>query len=105
MDSIEALARQLLGQPVEGEVERPDYSRLQRFLKTRQGQEAARSAIDRLVFNYNVGIQDSIPAHQQIVKSLEAIMSGASGYQDEISATDPINIAPAQQRGFSSQDY
>ena len=106
MDNIEAIARRLLGQPVAGQVDQPNVTAIKQFLKTRQGQEAARSAVDRLVFNYNLGRPPTMPAHKEIVKTLEGIMSGDTGYQQEASAVDPINIQAAQRSGFTpGQDY
>lgn len=99
------LARQLLGQPITNPQPPTNVEAIKKFLKTRQGREAARSAIDRLVFNANIGQPLIRPAHQEIVKTLEGIMTGQSGYQAEAASTDPMNISAAQHAGFNRQDY
>ncbi len=105
MDSIEALARQMMGQQVDEAVDNPDVESIKRFLHSRQGHEAARSAIDRLVFNANLGRPLQNPPHKEIIKTIEGIMSGQSGSQQEAAAVDPMNVAAAQHAGFNRQDY
>ncbi len=78
---------------------------LRAFIKTTQGKDAVRSSIDGLVMQYKMTGQASPATHTSLVQNLMRAMQQAGGYGMEAAMVDPMNVAAAQHRGFSSQDY